>query len=197
MSNASAVSPHAGREGQHRNGAVAPRLSCRHGTADTPGPDRRLTVRTAPDSSAGLSGRRTGPGTRHSHRRRRALRALGASPPAATRTCGSPRGNSWRARGVTLHQAERRRCNVVTRLAGSTGFEPATSGLTVQCANQAAPRARDATTRGYTTPSWKARARYPGSVVDCPQTVGSSPHPPGGDAVTEDRACCHARTMRG
>jgi hypothetical protein len=27
MSNASAVSPHAGREGQHRNGAVAPRLS--------------------------------------------------------------------------------------------------------------------------------------------------------------------------
>ena len=130
MSNASAVSPHAGREGQHRNGAVAPRLSCRHGTADTPGPDRRLTVRTAPDSSARLSGRRTGPGTRHSHRRRRALRALGASPPAATRTCGSPRGNSWRARGVTLHQAERRRCNVVTRLAGSTGFEPATSGLT-------------------------------------------------------------------
>src|SRR5437762_10210001 len=27
-------------------------------------------------------------------------------------------------------------------MAGSTGFEPATSGLTVQCANQAAPRAR-------------------------------------------------------
>src|SRR5215831_18683084 len=27
-------------------------------------------------------------------------------------------------------------------LAGSTGLEPATSGLTVQCANQAAPRAR-------------------------------------------------------
>jgi hypothetical protein len=30
----------------------------------------------------------------------------------------------------------------VTEMAGSTGFEPATSGLTVQCANQAAPRAR-------------------------------------------------------
>src|SRR5437879_355868 len=27
-------------------------------------------------------------------------------------------------------------------MAGSTGIEPATSGLTVQCANQAAPRAR-------------------------------------------------------
>src|SRR5690242_15916368 len=27
-------------------------------------------------------------------------------------------------------------------MAGSTGLEPATSGLTVQCANQAAPRAR-------------------------------------------------------
>jgi hypothetical protein len=29
-------------------------------------------------------------------------------------------------------------------MAGSTGLEPATSGLTVQCANQAAPRARTA-----------------------------------------------------
>ena len=28
------------------------------------------------------------------------------------------------------------------KMAGSTGLEPATSGLTVQCANQAAPRAR-------------------------------------------------------
>src|SRR5436189_38030 len=35
-------------------------------------------------------------------------------------------------------------------MAGSTGFEPATSGLTVQCANQAAPRARRGTSRGYT-----------------------------------------------
>src|SRR5215510_6830488 len=32
---------------------------------------------------------------------------------------------------------------MVDLLAGSTGLEPATSGLTVQCANQAAPRARD------------------------------------------------------
>src|SRR5262245_3154391 len=37
-------------------------------------------------------------------------------------------------------------------MAGSTGLEPATSGLTVQCANQAAPRARIGTPRGYTTP---------------------------------------------
>src|SRR3990172_7282257 len=37
-------------------------------------------------------------------------------------------------------------------MAGSTGFEPATSGLTVQCANQAAPRAR-AGTDIYTTQS--------------------------------------------
>jgi hypothetical protein len=31
---------------------------------------------------------------------------------------------------------------MVEFMAGSTGLEPATSGLTVQCANQAAPRAR-------------------------------------------------------
>src|ERR1700730_3585994 len=36
-------------------------------------------------------------------------------------------------------------------MAGSTGIEPATSGLTVQCANQAAPRARLETSAGYTT----------------------------------------------
>src|SRR6266545_5941416 len=36
-------------------------------------------------------------------------------------------------------------------MAGSTGFEPATSGLTVQCANQAAPRARLETSARYTT----------------------------------------------
>jgi hypothetical protein len=40
---------------------------------------------------------------------------------------------------------------MVDLLAGSTGLEPATSGLTVQCANQAAPRARIGTCRGYTT----------------------------------------------
>src|SRR5215471_444617 len=32
--------------------------------------------------------------------------------------------------------------NSMLKMAGSTGLEPATSGLTVQCANQAAPRAR-------------------------------------------------------
>src|SRR5262252_3405462 len=32
--------------------------------------------------------------------------------------------------------------NCLMKMAGSTGLEPATSGLTVQCANQAAPRAR-------------------------------------------------------
>src|SRR6266567_9082024 len=35
-------------------------------------------------------------------------------------------------------------------MAGSTGIEPATSGLTVQCANQAAPRARLKTSLLYT-----------------------------------------------
>src|SRR5713101_455297 len=44
-------------------------------------------------------------------------------------------------------------------LAGSTGIEPATSGLTVQCANQAAPRARLETSAGYTTPSRNATIR--------------------------------------
>jgi hypothetical protein len=34
------------------------------------------------------------------------------------------------------------RLQVIDLMAGSTGLEPATSGLTVQCANQAAPRAR-------------------------------------------------------
>ncbi len=37
--------------------------------------------------------------------------------------------------------------NYLEFLAGSTGLEPATSGLTVQCANQAAPRARAAPSR--------------------------------------------------
>ena len=45
---------------------------------------------------------------------------------------------------------------MVDFMAGSTGFEPATSGLTVQCANQAAPRARIGTVAGYTTPSLNA-----------------------------------------
>ena len=44
-------------------------------------------------------------------------------------------------------------------MAGSTGIEPATSGLTVQCANQAAPRARLETSAGYTTPFRIANAR--------------------------------------
>src|SRR2546425_5136647 len=44
-------------------------------------------------------------------------------------------------------------------MAGSTGVDPATSGLTVQCANQAAPRARLETSAGYTTPSRNATIR--------------------------------------
>ena len=36
-------------------------------------------------------------------------------------------------------------------MAGSTGFEPATSGLTVQCANQAAPRPRAENLHVYAT----------------------------------------------
>src|SRR5712691_2148127 len=51
-------------------------------------------------------------------------------------------------------------------MAGSTGFEPATSGLTVQCANQAAPRAR-AKTDVYTT--------HPGRSPDArPDGIGYS-----------------------
>src|SRR6185369_9509123 len=49
-----------------------------------------------------------------------------------TQTCA----RGWRALPPTP-------CFRSTRLAGSTGLEPATSGLTVQCANQAAPRARN------------------------------------------------------
>src|SRR5262245_49910508 len=48
-------------------------------------------------------------------------------------------------------------------MAGSTGLEPATSGLTVQCANQAAPRARIETSVGYTTLPFAAS----GSVRNC------------------------------
>src|SRR2546426_12536062 len=40
-------------------------------------------------------------------------------------------------------------------MAGSTGFEPATSGLTVQCANQAAPRARVVFSR-----AWRTRVKH-------------------------------------
>src|SRR5215470_18095522 len=59
---------------------------------------------------------------------------------------GAPRET---LRSVPLQQYyNARRARLVTApqhfdfLAGSTGLEPATSGLTVQCANQAAPRAR-------------------------------------------------------
>src|SRR5262245_51576848 len=53
-------------------------------------------------------------------------------------------------------------------MAGSTGLEPATSGLTVQCANQAAPRARVGTSRGYTTAA-------PHATVDCAQNCALTP----------------------
>ena len=43
------------------------------------------------------------------------------------------------------------RCNHAEEMAGSTGLEPATSGLTVQCANQAAPRARIIFSRAWRT----------------------------------------------
>ena len=39
--------------------------------------------------------------------------------------------------------ARRHPLHLLDCMAGSTGIEPATSGLTVQCANQAAPRARN------------------------------------------------------
>src|SRR5437867_3660215 len=49
-------------------------------------------------------------------------------------------------------------------MAGSTGLEPATSGLTVQCANQAAPRAHATPKRSnYTT----AGAVTPATGVTC------------------------------
>jgi hypothetical protein len=59
-------------------------------------------------------------------------------------------------------------------MAGSTGLEPATSGLTVQCANQAAPRARAKTPLGYTTPFQGATSQM-GSVVpkSCPRAASS------------------------
>src|SRR5437762_1449962 len=63
------------------------------------------------------------------------------------------------------------RANLAGKMAGSTGFEPATSGLTVQCANQAAPRARArnqrlgrrecTTTTGHTSASRAATASSP------------------------------------
>src|SRR6266536_471412 len=52
-------------------------------------------------------------------------------------------------------------------MAGSTRFELATSGLTVQCANQAAPRARIETALGYTTPC-------PVAMVCCALRVSDS-----------------------
>ena len=80
----------------------------------------------------------------------------GAAPSNTVRTQTCARG--WRALPPTP-------CFRSTRLAGSTGLEPATSGLTVQCANQAAPRA-PMRTRICTT------ARQA-----CPRLL-SSPHPP-------------------
>src|SRR5215510_1996341 len=55
-------------------------------------------------------------------------------------------------------------------MAGSTGLEPATSGLTVQCANQAAPRARIGTPRGYTTP------RVSASMLVRVESLAPEPH---------------------
>ena len=49
-------------------------------------------------------------------------------------------GHSLRAQSADGCDHEDRK--PLIEMAGSTGLEPATSGLTVQCANQAAPRAR-------------------------------------------------------
>src|SRR2546426_700186 len=60
-------------------------------------------------------------------------------------------------------------------MAGSTGFEPATSGLTVQCANQAAPRARIYFSRAWRTSvdhTMGQRARQ------LPSHIRRSPPPP-------------------
>ena len=54
-------------------------------------------------------------------------------------------------------------------MAGSTGIEPATSGLTVQCANQAAPRARIETSLPYTT---RSRRATPGCALKRAQPAG-------------------------
>src|SRR5438552_14211836 len=70
-------------------------------------------------------------------------------------------------------------------MAGSTGIEPATSGLTVQCANQAAPRARVGTRVFFTT----APAESPGgaplsAAVDVRRRAlaGGGPRPLAGEA---------------
>ena len=49
-----------------------------------------------------------------------------------------------RAASVTFPSRSAAATGLLDLMAGSTGLEPATSGLTVQCANQAAPRARTA-----------------------------------------------------
>src|SRR6202011_6104296 len=67
---------------------------------------------------------------------------LRAGPSYTVRAQGRARG--WRTPPPTP-------CIRLACLAGSTGIEPATSGLTVQCANQAAPRARIGTSTGYMT----------------------------------------------
>ena len=55
-------------------------------------------------------------------------------------------------------------------MAGSTGLEPATSGLTVQCANQAAPRARiglqEVTRRSRATQLPTVPAIVPDSLIN-------------------------------
>src|SRR2546427_10490407 len=62
-------------------------------------------------------------------------------------------------------------------MAGSTGFDPATSGLTVQCANQAAPRARIYFSRAWRTSvdhTMAQRARQlPSHIRRSPTEVGA------------------------
>src|SRR6266496_2515852 len=95
-------------------------------------------------------------------------------------------------------------------MAGSTGFEPATSGLTVQCANQAAPRARTGTSRGYTaaydiaTTPWRwlrrdLRVWRHGEIVPgfLPATAAAVDDPDVGEAHLSQRLRAEGRLAPG
>src|SRR2546425_1726539 len=88
------------------------------------------------------------------HSRHRQLIALASAAGSRTRgpTDVNRRGDRRAVRAGQRGGAHAAPSDRSIRMAGSTGLEPATSGLTVQCANQAAPRARAALTRYHAPP---------------------------------------------
>jgi hypothetical protein len=121
-----------------------------------------------------------------------ALRPLeSAAPPGRD---APPWTDARRLRRLALFRHRRRNARrgafVTPRfeMAGSTGFEPATSGLTVQCANQAAPRAR---IRNQRLRPRESTMTAPLCPELCPGSTGAGP-----SATRVSAACVRSSAAR-